>query len=196
MRRWLVLLVLATLLVASACEAFEPTAGGSGAPSLAPAGSIGPSEQPTAETTPEPTASPTPEPTASPTPGAILVAGNTINYTSSTSVGRVIQLTVTVRNKGTKAAGKITMEIEAVGFVLKKKTPLVGCVPNCKAATGAENVAYVQWTGPAAGKSKKYTAQLRAKAKGSYKLEVRLFEGKAGDYGDQLGSWTVTSRVR
>jgi len=25
--------------------------------------------------------------------------------------------------------------------------------------------------------------------------EVRLYEGKTGDYGDQLGSWTITSRV-
>ena len=188
MRRWLTLLAVAVMLVTAACQAFEPTAGSSAPPTGAPIESSQPTEEPTAE--------PTEEPTEAPTPGAKLVAGDTLNYTSVTYVGRIIELTVTVRNKGTKAAGKITMEIEGLGFALERKTPLLGCVPNCKGATGAEGVAYVQWTGPAAGKSKKYTAQLRAKAKGTYKFEVRLYEGKTGDYGDQLGSWTITSRVR
>jgi hypothetical protein len=196
MRRRLVLLAIAAMLVASACEAFEPSAGSSAAASRAPAGSSQPSNEPTSAPTPEPTEQPTEEPTAAPTPGAVLVASKTLNYTSTTYVGRIIELTVTVRNKGTKAAGKITMEIEGVGFVLERRTPLGGCVPSCKGATGAEGVAYVQWTGPAAGKSKKYTAQLKAKAKGSYKFEVRLYEGKTGDYVDELRSWTVTTRVR
>ncbi len=159
-------------------------AGSSAAPTLAPLKSAEPSDEPTEE------------PTEAPTPGAQLVAGDTLNYTSATSVGRLIELTVTVRNKGTKAAGKITMEIEGVGFVLKSKTPLGGCTPSCKGATGAEGVAYVEWTGPAAGKSRKYTAQLKAKARGTYKFEVRVYVGRPGDYSEQLGSWTVTSRVR
>ena len=146
--------------------------------------------------TPASTGAPTLEPTASPTAGAVLVAGDTINYTSSTYVGRTINLKVTVRNRGTKAAGKITMEIEGIGFSLKAKAPLVGCVPNCKGATGAEGVAYAVWTGPAAGKSRSYTAQLKAKASGTFKLEVRLYEGGVGAYTDTLGDWTIRSRVR
>lgn len=163
-------------------------AGSSAAPTLAPVGSAKPTQEPTEE--------PTEQPTEAPTPGAQLVADDTLNYTSATSVGRLIELTVTVRNKGTKAAGKITMEIEGVDFVLERKTPLGGCTPNCKEATGAEGVAFVEWTGPAAGKSGKYTAQLKAKATGTYEFEVRLHVGRVGDYSDQLGSWTVTSRVR
>ncbi|MCU0483534.1 MAG: hypothetical protein MUC54_04575, partial [Chloroflexi bacterium] len=61
---------------------------------------------------------------------------------------------------------------------------------------GAEGVAYLQWKGPAAGKARKYTAQLKAKAKGTFTFEIRLYEGKTGDYGDQLGRWTVKTRVR
>lgn len=196
MRRWLALLVVATMLLASACEAFDATGGSPAVASGAPAGSGQPTATATTGPTVEPTEEPTEAATEAPTPGAVLVAGKTLNYTSATSVGRIIELTVTVRNKGTKAAGKITMEIEGMGFVLKTKTPLGGCVPSCKGTTGAENVAYLQWTGPAAGKSKKYTAQLKAKARGTYKLEVRLYEGPVGDHADQLGRWTVTSRVR
>ena len=156
----------------------------------------------TAVSTTAPSLAPTksPEPTTEPidtttTTGPKLVANDTIRYTSSTSVGRTIELKVTVRNKG-KIAGKITMEIEGLNFAIKRKTPLVGCVPNCKAATGAENIAYIVWTGPAAGKSRTYIAQLKAKARGTFKYEVRLYIGKVGDYGDELGSWTVTTRVR
>jgi hypothetical protein len=192
MWRWLVLLAVAAMVVSSACEAIGPPAAGSVVPTAVPVES----EEPTAEPTEVPTEEATEEPTEAPTPAAKLVAGKTLNYTSATYVGRLIELTVTVRNKGTKDAGRITMEIEAIGFTLDRKTPLVGCVPKCKGATGAEGVAYVLWTGPAAGKSKKYTAQLKAKASGRYKFEVRLYEGKTGSYGDQLGSWTITSRVR
>ena len=156
------------------------TAASTSVPSLVPSKSAEPTSQPTDAIT---------------ITGPKFVANDTIRYTSSTSVGRTIELKVTVRNKG-KIAGKITMEIEGLNFTLKRKTPLVGCVPNCKAATGAEGVAYIVWTAPAAGKSRTYTAQLKAKARGTFKYEVRLYIGKVGNYGDTLGSWTPTTRVR
>jgi hypothetical protein len=156
------------------------TAASTTAPSVAPSTSAEPTAEPIDTTT---------------TTGPKLVANDTIRYTSSTSVGRTIELKVTVRNKG-KIAGKITMEVEGLNFAIKRKTPLVGCVPNCKAATGAEGVAYIVWTAPAAGKSRIYVAQLKAKASGTFKYEVRLYIGKVGNYGDELGTWTVTTRVR
>ena len=186
MRRWLVLLVAATMAVASACEAF-------GSPQLTQAPAIA-TIAPAATETPSP--EPTLAPTTAPATGSKLAANDTIHYTSSTSLGRTIELKVTVRNRGAKAGSKITMEIEGLNFTLKRKTPLVGCIPNCKAATGAEGIAYIVWTAPASGASKTYTAQLKTKARGTFKYEVRVYDGKVGAYGDELGSWTVTSRVR
>ena len=188
MRRWLVLLAVAAMVGAAGCEAF-------GSPQATP----GPST-PTATEAPgaaaTPTSEPTEAPTAAPATGPNLAANDTLHYTSATSPGRLIELKVTVRNRGTTAGGKITMEVEGLNFVLKRKTPLVGCVPNCKAATGADGVAHIVWTAPGAGAAKAYTAQLKAKASGTFKYQVRLYEGSVGAYGDELGSWTVTSQVR
>jgi hypothetical protein len=143
---------------------------------------------------PEPTTAPTATPKPEPTPR--LTAGKTINYTSSTYVGRIIKLTIKVRNPGKLKAGKVSVQVEGVGYSLKSRTPIVGCIPNCKAATGAEGIGYVQWTAPAPGKSRSYTVQLKAKRAGTYRIEVRAYHGPAGDPVDDLASWTVKVRVR
>ena len=192
MRRWLVLLAAAVMVVAAACEAFGSPELSAGPPvqALPSVSSVTPGSD---------AASPTEAPTAAPAivpTGPKLAANNTLRYTSSTSPGRLIELKVTVRNRGTTAGGKITMEIEGLNYTLKRKTPLVGCVPNCKAATGADGVAHVVWTAPAAGGSKAYTAQLRAKVRGTFRYAVRVYAGTVGAYGDELGSWSATTRVR
>ena len=163
------------------------TAGGSPAATLPPAGA-------TAEPSTRPTAKPHPTPT--PVPPPKLSVNKTINYTSSTSVGRLIELTIKVRNPGPRAAGTFSVQVEGVGYPLKSRTPVVGCVPNCRAASGAEGVSYVQWPAPAKGKSRSYTIQLRALRTGSYRIEVRTYRGPAGDPIDDLVSWTVKVRVR
>ncbi len=167
------------------------TAGGSPATTLPPAGATA---EPTTGATTRPTTKP--RPTATPVPPPKLSVNKTINYTSSTSVGRLIELTIKVRNPGPRAAGTFSVQVEGVGYLLKSRTPVVGCVPNCRAASGAEGVSYVQWPAPAKGKSRTYTIQLRALRTGSYRIEVRTYRGPAGNPIDDLVSWTVKVRVR
>jgi hypothetical protein len=162
---------------------------GSGPASAAPSGRPD-------RTTAAPTAAPTPTPKPKPKPTPRLAANGTINYTSSTYVGRLIELTIRVRNPGTLRAGKLSVQVEGVGYSIRARTPLVGCVPNCRSATGVEGVSYVEWTAPAPGSGRAFTVQLRAKRAGSYRIEVRAYRGAAGDPLDELASWTVTVRVR
>lgn len=144
--------------------------------------------------TPAPTAEPTPTPKPEPTPR--LVAYDNITYTGSTSVGRLIELTVKVRNAGTLKAGKLSAQVEGVGYALKARTPMVGCVPDCRTSTGAEGVTYVEWTAPAPGKTRSYTVQLKPNRTGSYTIEVRAYRGPAADTIADLARWTVKVRVR
>ncbi len=179
--------VAATLLVAS-CSAFE-------GPEVTPATAaptavlVTPTPEPSPTSTPEP---PTPEPTPEPT----LSINKTIDYTSVTSVGRLIELTLKVRNPGPLKAGKLSVQVEATGYAIETRTPIVGCRPDCRTATGAEGIVYVEWTAPAVGKTTSYTVQLRAKKSGTYRLEVRAYRGPAGDPLDRLATWNITVRVR
>jgi hypothetical protein len=149
-----------------------------------------------AERTPEPTAGETPTPTPKPKPTPRLTANKTIHYTSSTYVGRLIELTVKVRNPAKLKAGKVSVQVEALGYSLAARTPVVGCIPNCRTATGPEGVAYVEWPAPAPGKTVAYTVQLKAKRAGTYRIEVRAYRGPAGDPVVDLATWTVRVRVR
>ena len=144
--------------------------------------------------TPEPTAEPTPTPKPKPTPR--LVAYTNISYTSSTSVGRLIELTLKVRNAGTLNAGKVSAQVEGSGYTLKSRTPIVGCVPDCRSSTGAEGITYVEWTAPGPGTSRSYTVQLKPNRAGSYTIKVRAYRGPAADTITDLASWTVKVRVR
>ena len=144
--------------------------------------------------TPEPTAEPTPTPKPKPTPR--LVAYTNISYTASTSVGRLIELTIKVRNAGTLNAGKVSAQLEGVGYTLKSRTPMVGCVPACRTSTGAEGITYVEWAAPAPGKSRSYMVQLKPNRTGSYTIEMRSYRGPAGDTITDLATWTVRVRVR
>ncbi len=161
---------------------------GSAAPS-----SVSPTASP-APPTPEPTADPTPTPKPEPTPR--LTANNSITYTSTTSVGRLIELTIKVRNPGTLKAGKLSVQVEGVGYTLKSRTPMVGCVPNCKTSTGVEGTTYVEWSAPAPSTTRSYTVQLKPNRTGTYSIEVRAYRGPAGDTIADLASWTVKVRVR
>jgi len=144
--------------------------------------------------TPEPTAVPTPEATPEPTPR--LTVDSTITYTSTTSVGRLIELTIKVRNPGTLNAGKVSVQVEGVDYALEGRTPMVGCVPDCKTSAGAEGITYVEWSAPAPGKNRAYTVQLKPRRTGTYEIEVRAYRGPAGDTIDELATWTVAVRVR
>jgi hypothetical protein len=141
-----------------------------------------------------PTATPSPTPTPKPTPR--LTAKSQITYTSSTSVGRLIELKITIRNPGTLKAGKVSVQVEGVDYAIKSRTPIAGCVPDCRATTGAEGIAYVEWTAPAPGKSRAYTVQLKARRAGTYEIAVRAYRGPAGDPIDEIARWTVKVRVR
>lgn len=144
--------------------------------------------------TPEPTVEPTPTPKPKPTPR--LVAYTNITYTASASVGRLIELTIKVRNAGTLSAGKVSAQLEGVGYTLKSRTPMVGCVPNCRTSTGAEAITYVEWAAPAPGKTRSYTAQLKPNRSGTYTIAVRSYRGPAADTITDLANWKVTVRVR
>lgn len=160
-------------------------------------GSVAPSSSPAPSPptpTPEPTAEPTPTPTPEPTPR--LTVNSTITYTSTTSVGRLIELTIKVRNPGTLKAGKLSMQVEGVGYSLESRTPMVGCVPDCKTSTGAEGIRYVEWSAPAPGTTRAYTVQLKPRRTGTYSIEVRAYRGPAGDTIADLSSWTVKTIVR
>lgn len=180
---------------AEACRtAYErggTAAGTSPGASTAPAESTRPTATPTGEPTAEPTEKPTEKPTPTPAPG--LVANGTINYTSSTYVGRVIDLKVKVSNRG-GASGRFTVSVEALGFTLKKRTPLGGCVPDCWGEMNADGLAYAQWNVPKKGVTKSYTVQLKAKVAGTYRLKVRLFD-KTSNPDFPLSSWTITVKV-
>ena len=160
--------------------------GGGATSSLAPTSSPSP--------TPEPTAAPTPTPKPKPTPR--LTVDDTITYTSSTYVGRLIELTIKVRNPGTLKAGKVSVQVEGVGYSLKSRTPVVGCDPDCKSSAGVEGITYVEWPAPAPGKNHLYTVQLKANRAGTYQVEVRAYRGPAGDTIAELATWTVKVRVR
>jgi hypothetical protein len=153
-----------------------------------------PATLPTAPTTPGPT--PTAEPTAAPKPTPRLVANDTLRYTSRTSVGRLIELTLRVRNPGELKAGRLSAQVQGDGYVVDRRTPIVGCVPDCRTATGAEGIVYVEWAAPAPGNGRAYTIQLRAERAGAYRLDVRAYRGPAGDPIDQIGSWSVKVVVR
>ena len=144
--------------------------------------------------TPEPTAEPTP--TAEPDPTPRLTAQTEITYTSSTFVGRHIELTVKVRNPGPLNAGKVSVQVEGVGYTLKSRTPMVGCVPDCRTSTGAEGITYVEWAAPAPATTRSYTVQLKPNRTGTYSIEVRAYRGPAGDTIADLASWTVKVRVQ
>jgi hypothetical protein len=150
---------------------------------------------PVAEATPEPTTKETPAPTPTPKPTPRLIADRTIHYTSSTYVGRLIELTVKVRNPAKLKAGKVSVQVEGLGYSLASRTPVVGCIPNCRSAT-EEGIAYVEWTAPAPGKTVAYTVQLKAKRAGTYRIEVRAYRGPAADPVVDLATWTVKVRVR
>lgn len=154
------------------------------------------STEPSAGATLAPTIAPTAKPTPTPAPTPRLTVNKTISYTSSTYVGRLIELTIKVRNPGKLKAGKVSVQVEGLGYSLAGRTPVVGCVPNCRSATGAEGVAYVEWTAPAPGKSRAYTVQLKAKRTGTYRIEVRAYRGPAADPVVDLATWTVRVRVR
>ncbi len=158
----------------------------------------GPEQTPAGLATEPPTAAPTstPEPTVAPEPTPRLVANDTLTYTSRTSVGRLIELTLRVRNPGKLKAGRLSAQVEGDGYVVGRRTPIVGCVPDCRTATGSEGVIYVEWAAPAPGKARAYTIQLRAKRAGTYRIDVRAYRGKAGDPIDQIGSWSVKVVVR
>ena len=161
--------------------------GGGVSSTLAPA-------SPPPSPTPEPTAAPTPTPKPKPTPR--LTVDDTINYTSSTWVGRLIELTIKVRNPGTLKAGKVSVQVEGVGYSLESRTPVVGCDPDCKSSAGVEGITYVEWAAPAPGKNRLYTVQLKASRAGTYQIEVRAYRGPAGDTIAELATWTVKVRVR
>jgi hypothetical protein len=144
--------------------------------------------------TPEPTVEPTP--TAKPKPTPRLAAYTNITYTGSTSVGRLIELTIKVRNPGTLSAGKVSAQVEGVDYTLKSRTPMVGCVPDCRTSTGAEGITYVEWAAPAPGKTRSYTVQLKPNRTGTYTIAVRSYRGPAADTITDLASWKVTVRVR
>ncbi len=169
----------------------EACADAFGRAGTAPSSNPSPSPAPR---TPEPTAAPTP--TAEPEPTPELAVDDTINYTSRTSVGRLVELTITVNNPGPLKAGKVSLQVEGVGYALKSRTPMVGCVPDCRTSTGAEGITYVEWTAPAPGKSRSYTVQLKPSRAGTYEIEVRAYRGPAGDTIDDLASWTVKTVVR
>jgi hypothetical protein len=153
-----------------------------------------PATQPTVPATPAPT--PTPAPTAAAEPTPRLVANDTLRYTSRTSAGRLIELTLRVRNPGERRAGRLSAQVEGDGYVVGRRTPIVGCVPDCRTATGAEGIVYVEWAAPAPGDARAYTIQLRAKRAGTYRIDVRAYRGPAGDPIDQVGSWSVKVVVR
>lgn len=153
-----------------------------------------PATLPTEAPTSEPTAAA--EPTAAPEPTPRLVANDTLRYTSRTSVGRLIELTLRVRNPGELKAGRVSAQVEGDGHVVGRRTPIVGCVPDCRTATGAEGIVFVEWAAPAPGTARAYTIQLRAKRAGTYRLDVRAYRGPAGDPVDQIGSWNVKVVVR
>ena len=159
---------------------------------------VGPEETPAGVATAPPAEkpTPTPEPTLAPEPTPRLVVNDTLRYTSRTSVGRLIELTLRVRNPGELKAGRLSVQVEGDGYVIRRRTPIVGCRPDCRTATGAEGVIYVEWLAPAPGKAKAYTVQLRAKQAGTYRIDVRAYRGPAGDPLDQIGSWTVKVVVR
>jgi hypothetical protein len=159
----------------------------------APAAAATPTPTPIAAT-PEPTVEPTPTPKPKPTPR--LTAYKNITYTGSTSVGRLVELTIKVRNPGTLSAGKVSAQVEGVGYSLKSRTPMVGCVPNCRTSTGAEGITYVEWPAPAPGKTRSYTVQLKPNRTGTYTIAVRSYRGPAADTIADLANWTVKVRVR
>jgi hypothetical protein len=101
-----------------------------------------------------------------------------------------------VRNPGELKAGRLSAQVEGDGYVVGRRTPIVGCVPDCRTATGSEGVIYVEWAAPAPGKARAYVIQLRAKKAGTYRIDVRAYRGKAGDPIDQIGSWSVKVVVR
>jgi hypothetical protein len=173
---------------ADACvHAFDRrgTATGTPPPTLPPAG-------PSAEPTEAPTLAPTEEPTPEPT----LQANKTITFTSSTSVGRLIELTIKVKNPGPLKAGTLSAQVEGVDYSIESRTPVVGCVPDCRSATGAEGIAYIEWPAPAPGRTRSYTVQLKAKRSGTYDIEVRAYRGPSEDPLDELASWSISVRVR
>jgi hypothetical protein len=175
---------------ADACA--DAFARGSGAPSgLSPAPSL-------ALSTPEPTAPPTPKPTPTPTPEPTprLTAYTSINYTATTSVGRLIELTIKVRNPGPLDAGKLSVQLEGVGYGLEGRTPMVGCAPGCRYSAGAEGITYVEWPAPVPGTSRSYTVQLKPGRTGTYEIAVHAYRGPAGDAIAELASWTVETIVR
>jgi hypothetical protein len=196
----LVTALAATTLVLGGCSAFEgpsvdqPTSAATLLQQLTP--EPGATAAPGA--TSEPGATPEPRGTATPKPAPTprLTVNDTISYTSLTYVGRIIKLTIKARNPGKVPAGKVSMQIEGVGYSVKSRTPIVGCIPDCKTATGSEGIIYVQWPAPAPGKSRSYTAQLKAKRAGTYRIEVRAYHGPAGDPIEQLHSWTPKVRVK
>jgi hypothetical protein len=90
----------------------------------------------------------------------------------------------------------VSVQVEGVGYALESRTPMVGCSPSCKASTGVEGIAYVEWTAPAPGKNRLYTVQLRPARTGTYQIEVRAYRGPAGETIAELASWTVKAVVR
>lgn len=177
-------------LVLAACSGGTPEIEDDG---TAPA-STGPAAS--SQATASPTESPSPTATPKPKPTPRLAANSKISYTSSTTVGRLIELKVTVRNVGTLSAGKVSVQVEGKGYSIKSRTPIVGCIPDCRTATGSEGIVYVEWKAPAPGKRQAYTVQLKAKKAGTYTILVRAYRGPASEPVDDLASWTVKVRVK
>jgi hypothetical protein len=176
---------------AEACDAAFAERGA--APTIGPSGGPG---EPTGEPTAPATAPATAPPAATAAPTPRLTVKDTLTYTSRTSVGRLIELKLTVRNPGELKAGKVSVQVEGLGYAIADRTPIVGCIPDCRTATGAEGIVYVEWGAPAPGASRAYTVQLKAKRAGTYRLEVQAYRGPAVDPIDQIGQWTVKTVVR